>query len=165
MKDWPPVSLLLTDSADCFQKPLRKEHISVFRNTSQDILQLQGPCQDIKANNSGAERDERPLRWQCPCFHWQSDLFIASQCRSPNLWGFWKAWPGEFLSFHTMCCQIFDVKLEQHCHFPPMTDSLNCKAEMMSKWYQDWSQAVTAAEWDNYRELMNSKHKRVFEDF
>lgn len=118
-----------------------------------------------RTSKQGAERDERPLRWQCPCAHWQSDLFIASQCRSPNLWGFWKAWPGEFLPFHTMCCQIFDVKLEQHCHFPPMTDSLNCKAEMMSKWYQDWSQAVTAAEWDNYRELMNSKHKRVFEDF
>lgn len=51
----------------------------------------------------------------------------------PNHWGFWKAWPGGFLSawpFTQISCQIFDVKLEQHCHSPRITDARNCKTKM-----------------------------------
>lgn len=101
-----------------------------------------------------------PHEWQCccPCAHWQPDLFAASQCRPPRPLGLLKGlawWIPVSWSFHVMCCQIFDIKLKQHCHSPRITYTLNCKTEMKGNRHKDWSQAVKAAEWDNYRELLN----------
>lgn len=141
------VCLLLADSADCFQKPLR--------NSTSTFLEHITGHPGASGSLPGHQRKQRGMWDPSVTVPLTIRSIIALQCRPPK--------PLGLLQILVNSCEpaLSHDALPESWYkagtlsFPFwITDTLNTK--VMGKRHKGWSQAVKAAEWDNHRELLNS---------